>query len=215
MAELSRYADGTLTGNIMSDILYSRHLGSAAGILTTQLAERSLRRHHVSLFDARVWDAVATYLPATGGSDDLGLYTGTASGTVANQIKTGDVKTVGCVRKARFLVPIPGDYIDGETLNIIATAGMETTVSDGATEVDINCYKVQVSGDVSVDLCATAAQSCKNLTAAEKSFSITSYDLEAGDMLDVMVTLTVVDAATVGAVIARLSALILEGDRRP
>ncbi len=213
--ELARDANGNLTGDVKNNVLLTRHLNSAAGITTGQLAQRVLRRNNVNLFGARVWDAVATVIPATGGTDDLGLYTGTAASAVSNQIGTGDVKAAGCTRYTRFLIPMPGDYEAGETVNIVALAGMQTTVAGTSAVVDIEAYRVVGTGAVGADLCATSAQTINSLTAAEKTFSITAATLAAGDMLDVRVTITIVDAATGTAVIGRVLGLFLDCDVRP
>jgi hypothetical protein len=163
----------------------------------------------------RVWDAVSSLLPATGSSDDLGLYTGTAGSGAANKIKSGDVKAANTTRKARVLIPIPDDYESGETVNVVVLAGMDTTVSDTTCTVDVNAYQVGVDGTVGSDICATSAQSINSLTYAEKTFSITADDLDPGDMLDVQITVACVDGATGTAVIPVVARVRLDCDRRP
>lgn len=154
----------------------------------------------------RVWDAAATNLPATSASDDLGLYGGTFA-SATPKISTGDVKAAGCTRYARFQFQIPAEYDAGASVTLRAHAGMTTTVADTSALLDVECYKSDREAGLGSDLCATAAQSINSLTDADKDFVITPTGLSAGDVLDIRLTIVVVDAATGAAVIADIGAL--------
>ena len=156
--------------------------------------------------DLRVFDALATNLPATGGTDDLGLYGGTF-GSASPKVSTGDVKAGGCTRYARFQFQLPVEYDAGNTITVRLHAGMTTTVADTSATVDVECYKSDREAGISADLCATAAQSINSLTDADKDFTITPSGLEAGDVLDIRITVTVADTATGTAVIADIGAI--------
>lgn len=148
----------------------------------------------------RVWDAFATLLPATAAADDLGLYGGTF-GTNPPMVKAGDCKALGATsRYARTQVIVPECYESGQTVQIVITAGMVTTVADASCVVDVECYRLDKISGISSDLCATAAQSINSLTFAAKTFAITPSLLVAGDVLDIRITITCTDAATATAV---------------
>lgn len=176
----------------------------AAGIPRTNLSQDDLKAYPMPLLGARVWDAVGTNLGAAG-NDDLGIEEGTW-GTNPVYLTSGDVKSGGCTRYALFEVPLPAEYVDGETVKVRVKAGMQTTVSDGAAEIDLEVYEstgASTTG-ISADLCATAAQSFKNLTAADLDFTITSTNLAAGDTLLVRLKMSIADAATGTAVIGNV-----------
>jgi len=160
----------------------------------------------VPLVGLRVWDALATNLPATPAADDLGLVGGTF-GSAAPKVSTGDVKAGGCTRYARCQFQLPVEYDAGNTVTLRLHAGMTTTVADGSATVDIECYKSNREAGVGSDLCATAAQSINSLTFSDKDFAITPTGLTAGDVLDIRLTLAVADTATGTAVIADIGAI--------
>lgn len=185
-----------------------------AAIERTKLDQEALVSFPILLTQGRVWDAVQTLLPNPSANDDLGMYGGTF-GTNHPAIKTSDLKTAGATtRYARFLIPIPAEYDDAETLQIRVKAGMETTVADTSATVDIEAYECDKDGTVTGDLCTTAAQSINNLVAANKDFTLTATDLVSGDILDVRIAVAVNDAATGTAVRAAIYTLELLCDIR-
>ena len=160
----------------------------------------------IPLVSLRVFDALATNLPATGASDDLGLYGGTFA-SATPKVSTGDVKAGGCTRYARFQFQLPVEYDAGASVTLRLHAGMTTTVADGSATVDVECYKSDREAGLGSDLCTTAAQSINSLTDADKSFTITPTGLSAGDVLDIRLTIAVVDTSTGTAVIADIGAI--------
>jgi len=153
----------------------------------------------------RVHDALATNLPGTPATDDLGLVGGTF-GSASPKISTGDVKAAGCTRYARFQFGLPPEYVDGQTITLRLHAGMTTTVADGSATLDVEAYQSDGEAGVGSDICATAAQSINSLTMADKDFIITPTGVSAGDVLDIRLTIAVADSATVTAVIADVTA---------
>jgi hypothetical protein len=185
-----------------------------AEILRTQLKQDPLKVLPVSLLNFRVWDAVASGLPAAAAADDLGLLTGTFA-TDSPTIQTGDLKAAGATtRRGRVIVPLPFEYEDGETVSLRLAAGMLTTVADVAATIDLEVHRIERDGGVGADLCATAAQSINSLTLADKTFNLTAATLVAGDLLDVRLSIAVNDAATATAVIGLLAAMELLCDVR-
>ncbi|MHB8953564.1 MAG: hypothetical protein ACYC4U_11390 [Pirellulaceae bacterium] len=160
----------------------------------------------IPLTEMRVWDAMGTLLPAAGANDDLGLVGGTF-GSAAPKLSTGDAKAATVTRYARFLFPIPAEYESAETLTLRISGGMETTVADDAATVDVQAYKSDRDGTIGSDLCTSAAQSINDLTFANNDFTITPTGLSAGDILDIRITVAVVDAATLTAVTAVIGAV--------
>jgi hypothetical protein len=194
--------DLAVTGNIQ----YGGSL--IPGPTRTQLSQDDLKPYPVPFEDFRVWDAIQTNLPGTAAADDLGLYGGTF-GTGQPLIRTEDVKTLSKSEYARTQIRLPAEYVAGETVQLRLVAGMVTTIAGTSCVVDVEAYRVGKDNTISADLCATAAQTCNSLTFANKDFTITSATLAAGDVLDVRITITVVDAATGTAVIGAIGGVDL------
>lgn len=173
-------------------------------ILRSALEQNDATAYSVPLEALRVWDAKATLPVATAANDDLALVTGTP-GTNAPRIQSGDGKATTITRKIGFQFVLPAEYVSGESITLRLLAGMVTTVSDGTATVDANVYKVGTDGSVGSDLVTTNAQSINDLTAANKDFTITPTGLVAGDILDVVVTIAITDAATGTAVIGQIN----------
>jgi len=184
-----------------------------AEIAVSQLAQRSFAKFGIPLTAFRTWDAMATNLPGTSATDDLALVTGTP-GTNAPRVSTGDVKASSVTRKAAIELIVPNDYESGESIELRLVAGMQTTVADTSATVDVEVHKSAGDGSVGADICATAAQTMNSLTFANKDFIITPSGIAGGDRLIVIVTIAVVDAATVTAVIASIADASLRVDIR-
>lgn len=204
-----------INGNfaIAARSLTEGHLSATAAIARTQLALDSLKSYQQKLTDFRIWDAFATVLTATSGTDDLGLYGGTFA-SASPTVGTGDVKTTTVTRYARIMIPIPMEYEAGEDVNIRLHAGMQTTVADGSATIDVQAYRSDEDAGIGSDLCSTSAQSINSLTSADKDFIIDGATLSPGDWLDVRITIAVVDSATGTAVIAQFGSCQLLVDVR-
>lgn len=172
---------------------------SSTAFERSKLAQDTLQPYVVNFADFRVHDAIATLLPSAAANDDLGFDGGTF-GTEAPHLTAGDVKTTSSTRYGRFLVRLPMEYDDGETVTLRLKAGMLTTVADGSCTVDVEAYKCDGETGVGSDLCATAAQSINSLTFADKDFIITGTGLVSGDLLDIRIAVAYVDTATGTAV---------------
>ena len=161
--------------------------------------------HQLPLERFRVWDAVATALPGTSATDDLGLITGTF-GTAPSYVGTGDVKNTTITRYARVGYCLPPEYVAGQSVRVNLHAGMITTVSSGVATVDVEAYKLAQDGTTGVgsDLCTTAATTIKSLTFSDKTFDITATALSPWDCLDIRITVNIVDSATATAVIGAI-----------
>ena len=201
--------DGQLPTNIVVDA----HVSPNAAIQRSKLQQEDLSEFVIPLPSGRTWDHAATNSPEAPGSDDLGLATG-APGTQAISYQTGDVKTTTISRKAGFTVALPQNYVAGQTVVIRTHAGMLTTVSDGAATIDVECWKSSEAATAGSDICATGAQSIKSLTLADIDFTITPAGLDAGDILEVVVTIAITDTATGTAVIGILGSLKLACDTK-
>lgn len=197
----------TVTGSITVP-----NTGISAQSRTSILRQDANAIFPIPMTDFRVWDAFQTNLPGTPAADDLGLVGGTF-GTAPPKIQAGDVKALGATsRYARVQVPMPECYDTAETVTINISAGMETTVADTTCTVDVECYRLNKTGGISADLCATAAQTINSLTFATKTFTITSASLAAGDVLDIRITIASNDAATGTAVTPTIAGIDLVCD---
>ncbi len=140
-------------------------------------------------------------------TDDLSLVGGTF-GTNAPSLQTEDLRDVGATnRYARFLVPLPSEYVAGETVILRFPAGMITTAADTTATLDVECYLSDEDNTVSADLCATAAQSMNSTAFADLDFVITAGALSPGDMLDVRIVTAINDASTGAEVIGCVAAI--------
>jgi hypothetical protein len=203
----------TLSMPVNLDIQGSlRVRGDLPEVPRSSLSQENFAPVSLPLENFRIWDAYGT-LVGTPASDDLGMAAG-AFGTGCPYLSAGDLKAAGATtRRARTVVRIPLEYVDGESVRIVLEAGMVTTVADTACTVDVEVFVVGgntlVSGS---DVVSTAAQSMNSLTFAEKAFDLTSTTLDAGTLLDVRVSVTCTDAATVTAVIPAIASARLSVD---
>jgi len=173
---------------------------SVNGIGRSGLAQDNVQVYHIRPEQWRVWDDMDSPLPSTPANDDLGIIGGTF-GTDSPSVQTEDLKAAGATNKyARCTFAVPPEYVAGETVQIVVHCGMLTTVADTSATIDVQCYESDEEAGIGADLCATAAQSCNNLVAADKTFTITATTLAAGDLLDIRITMAVNDAATGTAV---------------
>lgn len=203
----------SVTAKVDNESLEDRHISPSAALQRSKLEQRVLATKGIPLHICRVWDARATNLPATGGTDDLGYYTGTF-GTDLPTIQTGDVKATTTTRRLGFTVELPEDYEAGHDVKFRLRAGMLTTISDTSATVDLEAHLSDENGGVGSDLCTTAAITINSLTEGDKDFTIASSSLVPGSILDVRITIAVVDGATATAVIGRLVAIELLVDLR-
>jgi hypothetical protein len=195
------------------EVITNYTIAGNADIATTKLAQRVLAESIVPLTQARTWDAVASNLPASATSDDLGLVSGTF-GTNPARITAGDVKALGPTTRRLYLaIPIPANYEDGQTIQLQIRAKMETTVADVSCTLDAEAY-VGSDGSLSSDLVTTSAQSMNSLTAAAYTFTVNATGVDPGDLLEVRLSIASNDAATATAVTPAIYSIALLCDTR-
>lgn len=197
---------------------YSANFSSQGAINLPELTRGQIEQESLAVYPIpweswRVHDAYSTLLPATSASDDLGLYAGTF-GTNTPSIRTFDVKNTTSTLYARTTLILPVEYDAGETVQLRFYAGMLTTVASSSATIDAQLYESDSAAGVSADLVTTSAQSINSLMPAYKTFTVTPDNLVAGDMLDLRVTIAVVDSATATAVIGFFGAAALLLDIR-
>lgn len=184
----------------------------AAQLWTSILRQRDDVRFPVNFAALRVWDAFAANLPSAAAADDLGIINGTW-GAAPPLIQAGDLKAAGATtRYLRFEVCLPECYVAGQTVSLILSAGMKTTVADVSCTVDLEVYKRDKISGISADLCATVATTINSLVFGDKTFLITPATLSPGDVLDVRLAIACNDAATATAVIPTIAAIDLACD---
>ena len=179
----------------------------------TDLLQQDNAVIRIPLEEFRVWDAYATVLTGTAGTDDLALIGGTFA-TAHPSIQAGDLKNAGATsRYARVVVRLPYTYVTTETITLRFSAGMLTTVASSSATLDVEAYRQDDDTTLTgSDICATAAQSINSLTFADKDFIITATTLLPGDALDIRITLAVNDSATGTAVTACVGSAKLLAD---
>ena len=206
----SSHLEGTLRitdGSIVND-----HVNSAAAIARSKLQQNDLSAYPIVSTEWRVWDSLVALLPATSSSDDLGLYPGTW-GTTPWLVRSADVKTTTVTLRAACEIRIPIEYVDAQTLNLRCRAGMITTVADGSATIDFELYRKTGDGaTLSSDLITTAATTINSTTFANKDFTITATNVVAGDVVQIRMTMAIVDTATGTAVIGAVESVKLLAD---
>lgn len=182
----------------------TKKLIEQATLERSQLEQEDAVPYPIPLEAYRVWDARASLPVSTAANDDLAFITGTP-GTNAVRIQSGDGKATTVTRKIGCQFVLPAEYVAGGAITLRVLAGMVTTISDGTATVDAQIYKVGTDGSVGSDLVTTSAQSINSLTAANKDFTVTPTGLVAGDVLDIVLTVAITDAATGTAVIGQIN----------
>ncbi|MGA2032846.1 MAG: hypothetical protein ABSG68_11350, partial [Thermoguttaceae bacterium] len=168
----------------------------------------NLQQEASALFAIKLTDLaektnLATRLPTPAATTNMGLIDNTV-GTAASTVQTIDQKAANASAYARFQFAVPNEYVAGQALKLRINAGMLTTVADTTATLGVNCYR---NAAPTVDLNTTAAQSMNSLVAANFDFTLTPTSVVPGDILDVLVTVAIHDAATGTAVIGKINSL--------
>ena len=187
-----------------------KHVATAAAIQRYKLAQETDVIFNINLFSFRVWDNLGSILSTTSSSDDLGIFVDTF-GTGSPYIYTGDAKASTITRYARTIFQIPPEYDDFNTAEIVAHAGMITTIADDSANLVVKVHKSNKDGTVSSALVNTST-SINSTTFADKTLNMTATDLRGGDILDIRVEINVTDAATGTAVIGAIGGIELQCD---
>jgi hypothetical protein len=171
-------------------------------IARSQLAQENAVIFNVPLTAMRKVAVLSAILPATDDGTSLGLVNGTYL-TSNPSLQTADLKTLTTTRTARFLFTVPPDYVAGQAISCKINAGMVTTVADTTATVNINCAR-QAAPTVDIGT-TTGATTINSLTAADVTFTITPTSVVVGDILDIVITVAVHDAASGTAVIGKIN----------
>lgn len=194
------YSDGLYFNVGDEDSANFDAVGSIGSFARADMIQESAVVHPVPLTSMRIHDAISTALPATSSSNDLGLVSGTYL-TSNPSLRTADVKATTVSNYARFLFPVPAHYVAGQAISLRINAGMVTTISDTTATLGVECARLAAPA---TNICATAAQDMNNLTAADITFTLTPTNVVVGDVLDVRLTIAVVDGASGTAVIGAI-----------
>ncbi|MBU1067246.1 hypothetical protein KKE60_05635 [Patescibacteria group bacterium] len=184
--------------------------GSGSGKFI-EVSSAATAEYKLSLTSAKVWDAMATDLPAAAANDDMGLITGTP-GTDAPTLQGVDFGGAATDEKCAFEFVLPPEYRAGSAITLRCKAGMLTTVADEnttAVSLDAEVWVDAGTGLVGSDICATAAQACNSLTMANLDFTITPTGLEPGNRLIINLTLAGDDAGNLGVMIPEIQNVAL------
>ena len=189
---------------------------AAGAVGRQQMEQTALAEFNLPLESWRVHDSGAA-LSTTAAADDLGISAG-SFGTAANSLQTIDFKASSVTAYARRVVELPLSYDAGQTLEILLSGAMNTTIADGYCWVDVEAHKIAASGSVGADICTTAGSSAdtsiNSLTSSDHSFTINASGLTAGSLIDIRVTVTGTDTATGTATIGEITRAKLRCDCR-
>lgn len=180
----------------------------------SNLAQTSLAKYFIPWHAWRVWNALATNLPGTPLTDDLGLVGGTWA-TGSPSIQTEALEAAGATPSyARCQIALPPEYDEGQDVVLRFHAGMLTSVADTSATLDVVAYESDGEAGIGSDLVTTAATTINSLTLADKDFVVTASGLSPGDILDIRIHTAVNDGASGTAVKAIIGAAYLLCDIR-
>jgi len=197
--------DNSLTAN--------SQIKAGADIARAKMVQETFSPFPLLLTDARVWDSGALLPTSSASNDDLWLNMGTLGSSEAPTIETEDkASNAGAEsQKASWLFPVPIEYDEDETFEVRFRAKM-ATIADTTMTIDCEVYEC-TDGAVGSDICTTSAQT---LTAsyANYDFTITDTGIAVGDVLLVLVNVTINDAATGSGVICEIADARVRCDTR-
>lgn len=164
-------------------------IGASAAIARSKLAEDALAVYGIPI--ARLMAADGSGLVA---AEAAGTFNcSVAANVISAQGEITDNETEVSVCEFQFVLPpeyvAAGDIKVRLPVNIVKTGA---ATNNGST-IDVSAY-VQGSGAVGADICATAAQTFAALdTWYNKDFTITATSRVAGEVLNIVVTSSVID----------------------
>jgi hypothetical protein len=117
--------------------------------------------------------------------------------TNAPSLQTGDVGNNQAATSyyARAELRLPMEYVAGNTVKIRLHAGMLTTVASDTGEVDLTVYKSDEDETSTGDLCATTVKDMNSIVFTDLDFTVTATTLSPGDVLDVLINVSVNDTS--------------------
>lgn len=155
----------------------------------------------------RIWDNLAALPPVAAATDDLGLVPGTL-GTNFPCVQSVDFGGTTTTAYIRAQIPVPADYVAGQSFKIRFHAGM-LVVADTSCTLDIVCYKSDTENLVGADLASAAvADNIKSATFADVDFTITATSLSPGNFLDVRVSIVGTDVGNAAPLITAVIGLV-------
>jgi hypothetical protein len=171
------------------------------------LAKETLVKYPIPFYAWRQTGAVQTNLSNTSSGSDLAVAGGTFN-TNAPYLTTGNVHSSSIARKARTTWSLPPEFPAQETAAIQVCGGMQTNVADTSAVVQVDAYKSNRDTTITgSSLVTTSPQSINSLSVLPIAFALNTTTLNPGDEIDIQITVTVVDSATAGNVIANLAAI--------
>lgn len=206
--------------SVTGDIIGSGNLRISGGNITPALTKANvltiveLQAFNVPMTSWRTFDAMGTPIPSAAANDDLALVGGT-HGTNHPVIDAGDVGGTTSTRYARAVIPLPWEYVAGQTVQLRFYAGCQTTAPDTTCTLDIAAHATDGDNTVGADLASAAgANNIKSTSFANVDFTITSSGLSPGDELDVLLSIDYADTGDAGVMIPTIGKVQLLCDVR-
>ena len=146
-------------------------------------------------------------LPTAGDGTNLGRSAG-AHGTDTPSLSTTVLNNNSITEKARFLLALPPEYVDGEDVTLrLSVYGPDVNVS---ATLDVEVYESDREAGVSGgDLYAGAAVDIDNHPWGDEDFTITGTNLVGGDVLDIELTVVADDTGGAAGISAGIGAVEL------
>ena len=171
----------------------------------SDLTQDDLASYPIPLSAFRKKARLDVSLDSSPSAPDLGTIDNTF-GTAAPTLETESQQTNGgeAIHNARFQFPVPIEYVNGQTVTIRVNAGMRGGTADTHANLDVVCVRTAAAN---TDICATAAQSINNTTAANKDFTITPTNVVSGDILDVVISTLIEDMSSSSGIYGQIKSV--------
>ena len=170
---------------------YTTTVTGVSTLARTRLAEDVLQPYGIPISALQQTTGVGLAAAETAGNFNVSV----AANVISAQAEITDNETEVSVVQFQFTLPpeyvAAGDVKVRLPVNIVKTGA---AVNNGST-IDVSAYEQSDAGAVGADICETAAQTFAAVdTWYNKDFVITAAGLLAGDVLNVVVTSSVVDS---------------------
>ena len=151
-------------------------------------------------------DALAVYgLPVTALKQVSGIpLAATETGGTFNLSLSGNIWLIKGevanneteVSEGAFQFVLPKEYVSGGDVKIRVKHRAYGAGTLGTSTIDVEVFEQDGNGGIGSDLCTTAHQSIVDDTWTTSDFVVTATNLVAGDILNVVLTTSVVESAT-------------------
>ncbi len=169
-------------------------LGKSVFVHRDELVEEALKPYGIPISALRHTTGVPLTASETAGGFNVSV--GSNIHKAQGEITDNETEVSVCL----FQFVLPPEYVAGGDIKVrLPVAIIKTAAAtDNGSTIDVSVYR-QEDGAVGSDLCATAAQTFAAVdTWYDKDFTVTATGLVAGDVLNVVITASIIDSEAGG-----------------